>query len=295
MSGSPTSPLSQIEWIAPTADLLDFAHTFFIMRADKGEHHDIMPAYSAQIFIFVEGTGTLHFPDREPGHSGDVTFNAPMLSAAPMTLDGPVINVGASLTALGWAALSRTPVTEMHDQSVEADAFLGPEVLAPLQRATAQARAGERSAQSLFPEIEAMIRAAINSPARKPWMEHKQLLDAIDAWLISAFNPPIDDLYNNVALGQRQIQRLCKRYYGVPPAQLVKRSRAIRAAMLLAHEDLSVDLRDDVLGAYYDQAHLIHDIRRFTGRTPKKLANEPLAQEMLDPKGHGRAGKTVRE
>ena len=65
--------------------------------------------------------------------------------------------------------------------------------------------------------------------------------------------------------------------------------------MLLAREELSAELRDEVISAYFDQAHLIHDIRRYTGRTPRSLLKEPLAQELLDPDGHGQTGKKLLE
>jgi AraC-like DNA-binding protein len=282
-----------MEWIAPPRDLVDLVHTFYITRVDPGRHEDMMPAYSAQLIIVLQGSSAIFYPDREVGQSGRITFNAPMLAAAPMVFDGPFVAVNASLSALGWAALARLPVNEMHDCAFEARERIGEAELAPLAEAAARARAGEIEPRALIPYVETMIRSVIAAQRRKSWLEQKPLLDAIEAWLTSSFNPAIDDLYANVALGPRQVQRLCKRYYGVPPAQLVKRSRAIRAAMLLANENLPGELRDEVFGAYYDQAHLIHDIRRFTGRTPKRLATEPMAQDLFDPRRHGRAGKNL--
>lgn len=294
MSAADTAPASRLEYIAPAPDMAGIIHTLFVMRVGEGRVEDVMPSYSAQFFSFVEGSGEVRFPDRPVGRSTDFTLNAPMLRAAPMVLEGPVLNVGASFTPLGWAAFSGLAADEVHDTSLCATTIFDDAALAPLRLGIAQCRAGEIEAQDYARAIEDFIRATCRSARNGPRPEHVELVAAIDRWLASEFNPPIERLYGSVPLGQRQVQRLCKRYFGVPPAQLVKRFRAIRAAMLLAHEDLSDELRNEVLGAYFDQAHLIHDIRRYTGRTPKVLAQEPLAQNMLDPEGHGATAHDLR-
>ncbi|MDY7096498.1 MAG: helix-turn-helix domain-containing protein [Pseudomonadota bacterium] len=290
-----TPSLRKIEWVAPSRDLSDFVHSFFISRSEEGPIEDMMPSYSAQIFIFVHGKGQIHYPDREPGRSGNITLAAPMMRAAPMMLEGPCLTIGASLTPSGWAAISGKPADKVHDCTFEADTVIEAEKLRPLEAAIAKCREGSIDARALCTELENTVRSVALEPGRAPKDDHRKLLAAIEAWLASEFNPPVQALYDSVELGPRQVQRVCRRYYGVPPAQLLKRYRAIRAAMLLAHEDLPAEYRDEVLGAYFDQAHLIHDIRRYTGRTPKRLPNEPLAQDLLNPDGHGIEGKKLRD
>jgi len=284
----------RVEYIAPSADMAGLLHTLFIVRSSEEHWEDMLPSYSAQLFSFVEGSGAVHFEDGEVAYSSDFTLNAPMLQAAPMVLGGPILHVGASFTPLGWSAFSGMAADKVHDTSFAADEVVAAEVLAPVERQLAKCRSGEVSPLEYSRSIEGMIREVCHVSGRMPPQDHFKLLEVIEEWLESAFTPPVSELYEALELGQRQVQRLCRRYYGVPPAQLVKRYRAIRAAMLLAHDDLSAELRDEVLSAYFDQAHLIHDIRRYTGRTPKMLSKEPLAQEMLDPDGHGLTGKKLR-
>jgi AraC-like DNA-binding protein len=292
---TPMSPAPHLEYLAPSSDMARIVHTLFVIRAGPGETADMMPAYSAQLFSFVQGRGSMHYPERDIGQSSDVTLNAPMLRAAPMIFDGPVVNVGASFTPLGWAAFSGLAADKVHDCAFPADDLVPQEHLATLTAELARCRAGEVSPEAYGRAVEDMIRKACQASGRAPNPDHERLLAAIEQWLESAFSPPVQALYDSLDLGQRQVQRLCKRYYGVPPAQLLKRYRAIRAAMLLAREELSAELRDEVVSAYFDQAHLIHDIRRYTGRTPRSLLKEPLAQELLDPDGHGQTGKKLRE
>ena len=289
---TPTSE-PQLEFLVPSADMTGVLNTLFIARAGAGFTESIMPAYSAQLFSFVEGSGAIHFAESDTYHSDDLTLNAPMLRAAPMKFDGPVVNVGASFTPLGWATFSRLAADKVHDTAFSAETVVSAENLDPVKAALARVRKGSISLEDYCRAIEDMIRQVCANAKRQPRADHVELVAAIDKWLASEFSPSVDDLYSAVDLGQRQVQRLCRRYFGVPPAQLVKRFRAIRAAMLLAHDNLSDELRDEVVGAYFDQAHLIHDIRRYTGRTPKGLTQETLAQDMLDPEGHGESGRKL--
>ncbi|MEL6540477.1 MAG: helix-turn-helix domain-containing protein [Pseudomonadota bacterium] len=294
MSKSPPSSNAHLEFIAPSDDMAGVLHTLVITRTGAGRSESIMPAYSAQLFSFVEGTGAIQFSDSDVFESADISLNAPMMRAAPMMFDGPVLNVGASFTPLGWAAFSGLAADKFHDRAFTAEEIVPADALAQARAALAKARDGTMPIEHFARALEDMIRQVCANPKRKPKADHVELVAAIEAWLDSAFNPPVEALYDAVDLGQRQVQRLCRRYFGVPPAQLIKRYRAIRAAILLAHEDLSDEKRDEVLSAYFDQAHLIHDIRRYTGRTPKGLAKETLAVDMLDPDGHGEAGRKLR-
>ena len=294
MTDTDSSAEPNLDYVDVSPDMRAILNTLFVTRSGEGQTESMMPAYSAQVFSFVEGSGALHFPERDVGQSGDICLNAPKLRAAPMIFSGPVLSVGASFTPLGWATFSGLAADKVHDTVVEAQAVAPAESLAPLLEDLARVRAGEITPEAYCRSLEGMIRTVCEGSGRTVREDHANLVAAIDAWLESEFSPPVERLYDSVNLGQRQVQRLCRRYYGVPPAQLVKRYRAIRAAILLAHEDLSDELRDEVVGAYFDQAHLIHDIRRYTGRTPKALSSESLAQDMLDPKGHGKSAQRLR-
>lgn len=293
MTDSPIPTDPHLEYIEPSQDLRGAVHTLFVTRSGPGKHESILPSYSAQLFSSVQGSAVVHFPEREEGHIREITLNAPMLRAAPLVSKGPTLNIGVSFTPLGWAAFSGLAADKVHDTMLNPQDIVPEESLAPLLEALEHLRAGKIDEKAYCRALEAMIRDVCSRPERQPRADHTALVAAIDQWLESEFSPPVERLYEAVDLGQRQVQRLCRRYYGVPPAQLVKRYRAIRAAMLLANDNLSEELRDEVVGAYFDQAHLIHDIRRYTGRTPKGLTHEALTQAMLNPEGHGATGRKL--
>src|SRR3546814_15301309 len=64
----------------------------------------------------------------------------------------------------------------------------------------------------------------------------------------------------------RSVERMTKHYYGLSPRMLARKYRAVRTAAAIARGET----RDaDALGdAFYDQSHLIREIKRFTGATP---------------------------
>lgn len=289
----PVQASTQIDWVVPSSDLKDFVNTFFVLTASAGRREGMMPAYTAQLLIFAEGNASIHYPDGGVGHSGDIVCNAPLLRAAPTVMEGPLTCIGASFTPLGWAMLANLPVDAVHDTTLASQEIFHKAHHEDLLGALEELRDGAIDARALIARIEAVLRDLAQRSPILQRTDHRALLAKIDAWLASSLNPAVAELYDDVALSPRQVQRLCKRYFGVPPAQLAKRYRAIRAAMLLANEELPSELRDDALSAFFDQAHLIHDIRRFTGRTPKRLSGDPMSRDMLDPDAHGKQGSVV--
>lgn len=276
--------------IAPEANLARWVNIFYVIEADAARVEEIVPAYSAQLLLVVRGQLIMRYADGSTGQAGAIAFNAPQLRAAPCMLEGPAMIVGASLTPLGWQSLANRPVDEVHDRLLPAEALLSAEQMAQLEAAVAACRDGQMAPADLCAPLGDVIAAAPFE--QRP--DNVAVVEAITAWLGSGFDPQLSDLHAAISVSPRQLQRISRRYFGVPPAQALKRSRAIRAAMLLANPALPEAMRTEMLTTYFDQAHLIRDIRRFTGRTPTQLREETLSSGMLDPAGHGDAAAALR-
>src|SRR3546814_13215291 len=64
----------------------------------------------------------------------------------------------------------------------------------------------------------------------------------------------------------RSVERMTKHYYGLSPRMLARKYRAVRAAAAIAR---GATIDTDALGdAFYDQSHLIREIKPFAGATP---------------------------
>jgi AraC-like DNA-binding protein len=280
----------KLEIIAPPAELAGWINTFYVIETDEARIEEIVPAYSAQLEVMIRGSMSLERDGDQPLRAGRVAFNAPQLGATPCVLEGPAMLLGASFTQLGWQAFANLPADKVHDRLLPADTILRPEEVARLEAMAAECAAGRIDVRDLCAGIGTILAA----PRHTIRSDHVAVVEAFMRWLGSGLDPALDDLYAMVDISPRQLQRLSRRFFGVPPAQVAKRFRAIRAAMVLANPALPDALRDEMLASFFDQAHLIHDIRRYTGRTPTQLRGKTLSSGLLDPSGHGDAAGLLR-
>lgn len=278
----PKAPV-KLDWIAPPADLVDLVHTFYVATVGPGAIDEPTPAYSAQLVMVVDGIAELEFSHGGIAQIGPLFLNAPQLRSGRIRLAGPFRAIGASLTPLGWAALTAHDADTVHDRAVALDPFVAPGLQRDIADWTNRAKSDQADLKSGIAYLDAILRSA-QHPIKD---RHREFVQAVAGWLGSQLNPSLEDLYRNVPLSTRHIQRLCRQFFGASPTQVLMRHRAIRTAMLFSNPDLSQSLRDELTAAYFDQAHMIRDIRRFTGRTPADFADRSFAQESLDPAGHG--------
>lgn len=276
--------------IPPSADATGLVHTLYVIETGDGRIEEAIPAYSAQLIVLVHGKVTFTFADGTTGESASVFINAPQMRSATCVLEGPVLQVGASLTHTAWQRLSNLPADEVHDQLLPAEAVLSAEQVELIKAAAEACREGRMTPE----ELGTVLTQAVATGRYKLRPDHVTVVEAILRWLGSGFDPAIRDLYASASVSPRQLQRICRRFFGVAPAQVLKRFRALRAAMLLAQPAVSQELYDQLMEAYFDQAHLIRDIRRYTGRTPTQFRRESLVDELLDPAAHGDAGTPLR-
>ncbi|MBU7580234.1 MAG: AraC family transcriptional regulator [Porphyrobacter sp.] len=276
--------------IPPPAEAAGLVHTFYVIETDEPRIEEAVPAYSAQFIVMVHGRVTFTFAEGGTGQSSSVFINAPQMRAARCVLEGPVLQVGASLTHAAWQRLSNLPADEVHDRLLPAETVLTPAQVAVLEAAAEACRDGRMTPEALCTHLTEVIAAAPHALRE----DHVGVVDAIGRWLGSGLDPAIRDLYASVSVSPRQVQRICRRFFGVPPAQVLKRFRALRAAMLLSQPAVSKELHDELMATYFDQAHLIRDIRRYTGRTPTQYRRGSLVNDLLDPAGHGDAGTPLK-
>ena len=106
----------------------------------------------------------------------------------------------------------------------------------------------------------------------------------VGEWLAHSLAPDVADLQARCGLSTRQVQRLTDRYFGLPPTALARKYRALRAAVLLSRPDLTADDIAAVEDHFYDQPHMIREIRLFAGRTPARIADPdtPFLSAMMD-------------
>ena len=276
--------------IMPTAEAAGLVNSFYVIETGADPIEEAVPAYAAQLLVVVRGRVRFTFADGTTGTSAPVYINAPQMRSARALLEGPVLQVGASLTHAAWQRLATLPADEVHDRLIPADAVLPADRIAALEAAAAACRAGEIPPDALCDHLTHAIAAGPHHLRD----DHVAVVDAILSWLASGFDPSLADLHARVSVSPRQLQRISRRFFGVAPAQVLKRFRALRAGMLLSQPGISPELHDQLMATYFDQAHLIRDIRRYTGRTPTQYRQQSLTRQMFVPEAHGDAGAPLK-
>ena len=88
----------------------------------------------------------------------------------------------------------------------------------------------------------------------------------------------VDDLCTRVELTPREVQRLCRRYLGFGPKHVLRRVRLREAAERIKDGQSENFAALAVALGYFDQAHLAHDFKAVTGRSPSQWSRELKAR-----------------
>jgi AraC-like DNA-binding protein len=263
---------SQIEvaLFTPPPELAPYVTVLYHFRCDLPIMRDAQPAALGHLVFFLRGQGSLQFAD---GHMDQLPATAvfgPGMAHAEFDISGPFENFGLALSPLGFVALTGKSAAAYADRLVDAVELFGPDIDSMGQdfrkgRATGHCRVQDmvaRATEYLLPFI------------RKVPAEHLMLIQTTSAWLSSEFDPDVEKLYEQLPQSRSTSMRLIRHYFGATPKQLMRKYRAIRAASVLVDPQATQEMRERVESLFYDQPHMIREIRHFTGRTPGALDSD---------------------
>lgn len=254
-----SSPIS-MRYSPPPPALGDKISALYELQLDGSDFDEVERADRPQLRVLIRGSGRYHFANGNANDGAAVTLLGPTSGPVRVKGKGPMLVCGAGLLPPAWLPIAGSAAESMTDRSIDAATTLG-QPAHDLFASISVAATTEQRFDLLCAFIE---QASIQGdPATRDFTR------IVDAWLADNVDPSIDQLVEQTGLGIRQIERLTKRCYGLPPKTLARRFRAIRAASALARgEDI------DALGlgdSFYDQSHLIREIKRFAGLTPHQM------------------------
>lgn len=167
--------------------------------------------------------------------------------------------VGAGLLPCGWHAMTRRSAADFLNATIAIDDHFHQsmhDMVAALRQATD------------FPEMVRLLDEGARALDQFVDPDVRQFVHIVDNWLISSIAPAVSDLYEKFGLSRRHVERLVKHLYGVPPKMLARKYRALRTAKLLHARNAPTE---DYAHAFYDQSHMIREIKHFTGQTPSEI------------------------
>jgi AraC-like DNA-binding protein len=245
-----------LDYVVPGERLAPYVTLFYLFRYDSHDFDQVERADHAQLrFQLTRSTGTYHFADGRRFRAAQHHFVGPTSAAIRTCVDGPIRTFGMGLTPAGWEALTGIEADTALDCVLDAADRLGV-VVSDIAAALDPCATAEEMVATISPRLEARIGAGHTATLG--------FVRAVDVWLTDGPSPAIDDLVTATGLSRRQVERRCNALYGAPPKLLARKYRALRAAVALADGHEPAD-------AFYDQSHMIREIKQFTGLTPRRM------------------------
>ena len=261
----------ELDYRVPGPDVADFATLFYFFRTDLAVFEDMERADHAQMrFRLDDGAAEYRFADGTVQQATPVHVIGPTSAAFKVRAEGPIRLFGWGLTAAGWGAILGIDACHALNRMIDAEALLGERMIEARARLLAAPDADAMAAigAALIRELVMAGRAEMVGFARQ-----------VDDWLENNPSPELEELIVATGLSRRQVERKCNAIYGAPPKLLARKFRALRAAVAMRGRDLSFD--DAVGWGFYDQSHLIREVKQFTGLTPKQIRDHPTALAQL--------------
>jgi AraC-like DNA-binding protein len=270
----------ELRYFPPDPDLADMVSSFYFAQSKLQRFDEYERADRPQFRFATHKDGEYIFADGLQMPISRANIIGPTSGRVRMIIKRPGDLFGFGLLPAGWAALMGDDAEKLTDRAVDAADLFGPwidEVSEALQHAAdveARLIIGNNFAREILKR---------NEPAPM-WF-----IRTVDGWLTASPSPQVPELVDATGMSIRSVERMTKHYYGLSPRMLARKYRAVRAASALARGE---KLDDAELGdAFYDQSHLIREIKRFAGATPGQLS-KPTTYTEATTKGRKQlAGK----
>lgn len=250
----------ELHYFPPDPDLADMVSSFYFARINMPKFDEYERADRPQFRFVTNADGEYVFED---GHRSTVcraNIIGPTSARVRAISHCPAQLFGFGMLPAGWAALMGDDADKLTDRAVDAADLFGPwidEVAAALEKAAS---------------VEERLVIG-NNFAREVLTRNEQppmwFIRTVDGWLTASPSPQVPELVEATGMSIRSVERMTKHYYGLSPRMLARKYRAVRAASALARGEKldAAELGD----AFYDQSHLIREIKRFAGATPGQL------------------------
>lgn len=257
----------KVTQFAPPAALVPFVTHVYFFQCEEVRLTDQMPAALGQLLFLLKGSANLQFQDGHTVPAKGATIVGPGLGAAEFTFEGPFYHLGFALSPLGFVALTGQPANQYADRAVPASELFGLEIETLAQAITAGFAEGTMRLSQIVDEVAHFL-----LPRLRPIPNsHIQMIQTVIRWISSDFDPDVEQLYTKLDMSRSTAARLITRFFGCAPKLLMRKYRALRAATIMIDPNATAEMRSQVVSTFYDQPHMIREIRQFAGRTPGAL------------------------
>lgn len=266
--------MPKLDYALPGESLREFFSVYYLFDSPLPHVVDGERAAIAQLRFATQGRVIMHFPDGTVTPCTGAMLIGPTTAAVRFEIEGPFRMFGLGITAAGWAALTQRSAADYLDKAVPAVALF-PNI---------EERLAEVNTMESLPEMCEAANAILGPIVANASKDSVEFTRMVDKWLASSFSPMVTDLHACTQLSERQLTRRVKQLYGMPPKYLSRKYRALHAARALI--DAQPDEADFLRDAFYDQSHMIRELKLFAGTTPTRLrTGEGELARLIDQRG----------
>ena len=249
---------------APSADLAPWIGRLYatVVEAPEG-HRTVCGLFNdvATIRIQLKGQWTAETAEGPKAYGRAALFFGPQSRRMPVTVTGSFVSIGLALRPGSGYAVRGVNAVDYVDKLLFCD-----ELNLPGELALAQL-SDDADPETWLLQLESVIRAVVNEPG-------VQRPDAISARFEAlAFTDPaasVADFARACDITQRQLERIVRRDFGMPPKQVLRRARALDMASHLRGVADQAEAEELAL-RYYDQSHLIREFTALFGMSPTQF------------------------
>lgn len=250
----------ELSFATPHPVLRPFITAYYLFEDDAAVIDDSQRADCGHLRLFINGSGQQHLPNGQPFAATPAMLLGPHATASRFTVQGPLRFAGCSLRPSAWGGLFNLTADSLLDSARDG---------APYLKACVDDLIQQLGRCQSISDMAPLIDQALIQQAKPLPREHDQTNQTIQAWLKSSLFPDVNALYARCGLGERQVSRISNRYWGAAPKALARKYGALRTASHMLNNGGKAP--GEALDHYSDASHLIREIKRVTGMTPRQL------------------------
>ena len=264
----------ELSFAMPAPELAPFVSIYYRVFFDYPQIEDFERADVGYLRLMFDGHGFYNYPDGQRDPDCPVMLLGPATATASYSITGPLDSFGCVLLPEFWGGIVDADANDYANRARDGAPLLGNEALALFDRMK-----GMRDVEEMGRMMDAFLIPRIRTLPD----DHRAVIAKIGDWLSCLPIPSPEALYAACDLSPRQVMRLANRYFGAPPKMLARKFRALRTASRLIGTKGPVP--DTLTQCYSDRAHMIREIKHFTGLTPRQLQinSNPIMQVTLHP------------
>jgi AraC-like DNA-binding protein len=258
----------------PDQRLAPFVSVYYHVFFDYPLIEDMERADVGYLRLMFSGKGFYNYAGGHRDPDRPVMLLGPATETASYSITGPLDSFGCVLLPAFWGGIVQAEASDFANRALDAVPVLGEDAMA-----LHAAMKGMRDVEAMGRMMDAFLLKRVKAIPD----DQLAVIERIGSWLSCYPIPGPDRLYASCDLSDRQVMRLANRYFGAPPKMLARKFRALRTASRII--GTRGPIPDELAEEYADRAHMIREVKHFTGMTPRQLQvnSSPIMQVTLHP------------